>query len=172
MRTLNDISELGDVLEPYDPNYISKKPYEIPDLSSYEKRFIHKVSIIEKKLIRNRIRFEWLHHKGCFRLSKYFNSDYPTYRYIYINMDENDYSFGTENEDLVYDGHASVVIAAAIDWLQNGKPYVKVTPGWHILPLGYHPGFSPVICKTKREASEKLRSLKKSVDFELRIVKR
>lgn len=120
MKRLDNFQELGDVLEPFDPNYISDKMYAIPELSSYEKRFLHKVSIIEKKLRRNKISFEWMENWECFRVRKYIlDSEYPTYRYIRVNMEESDYSFGTEKEDLVYDGRASVVIDAVITWLNS-----------------------------------------------------
>lgn len=120
MAKLDNLQDLGDVLEPFDPNYLSNKPYEVPDISSYEKRFLHKVSIIEKKLRRNRIDFEWLANWECFRVRKYIGgSEYPTYRYVRVNMDENDYSFGTEQEDLVFDGKASVVIEAVVKWVNK-----------------------------------------------------
>lgn len=114
------MKKLGNVLEPFDPDYISNKPYEIPQISSYEKRFLRKVSIIENKLRRNRIPFEWLQNWGCFRVKKYIgDSEYPYYRYVRVNMEENDYSFGTEEEDLVFDGKASVVIDAVVTWVNS-----------------------------------------------------
>ena len=120
MATVNDFQRLGEVLEPFSPDYINGKPYRIPDLSPYEKRFIHKVSILEKKMRRKGIRFEWLAGWGCFRVHKYvLDSEYPTYRYVRVNMDENDYSFGTEKEDLVYDGRASVVVDAVARWINS-----------------------------------------------------
>lgn len=120
MTKLDNFQELGDVLEPFDPNYISNKPYEIPQISVYEKRFLHKVSIIEKKLRRNRVSFEWLDNWECFRVHKYIGgSEYPTYRYVRVNMEENDYSFGTEKEDLIFDGRASVVIDAVVTWVNS-----------------------------------------------------
>ena len=120
MKTLDDFKKLGDVIEPYDPSYLSDKPYEVPDLSSYEKRFIHKVSILEKKLRRKGVRSEWVERWKCFRVKKYvLDSQYPTYRYVRVNMDENDYSFGTEEEDLVFDGKASVIVDATVRWLNS-----------------------------------------------------
>lgn len=120
MKKLNNLKELGDVLEPFDPNYLSDKPYEIPQISAYERRFLRKVSIIEKKLVRNRVSFEWVDRWKCFRVRKYaLGSEYPTYRYVRVNMEENDYSFGTEDEDLVFDGHASVVIDAVVEWVNS-----------------------------------------------------
>lgn len=120
MAKLDNLQDLGDVLEPFDPEYLSNKPYEIPQISAYEKRFLHKVSIIEKKLRRHCIDFEWLAYKECFRIPKYIgDSEYPTYRYVYVNMEENDYSFGTEKEDLVFDSRASVVIDAVVKWVNK-----------------------------------------------------
>lgn len=125
MTKLDSLQKLDEVLEPFDPAYLSDKGYEIPDISSYEKRFLHKVSIIEKKLRRNKVRFDWIPRKGCFRVGKrILGSDYPTYRYVYVNMDTNDYSFGTETEDLVFDGKASVVVDSVLKWI-NGDYSVK-----------------------------------------------
>lgn len=120
MTKLDDLRKLGEVIEPYDPDYLNDKPYEVPDLSSYEKRFLHKISILENKLKRKGVRFEWVERWECFRIKKYvLGSDYPTYRYIRVNMDENDYSFGTEELDLVFDGKASVIVDAAVRWLNS-----------------------------------------------------
>ena len=46
-------------------------------------------------------------------------SEYPTYRYVGVNMDENDYFFGTEKEDLVFDGKVSVVVDAVAKWINS-----------------------------------------------------
>lgn len=113
-------SKNQDVVEPFDPAYVSDKGYEIPDISSYEKRFLHKVSIMEKKLRKACISFEWNERYECFQVKKYVNgSEYPTYRYVGVNMDENDYFFGTEKEDLVFDGKVSVVVAAVSKWINS-----------------------------------------------------
>lgn len=130
MTKLDNFQDLGDVLEPFDPNYISSKQYEIPQISSYEKKFFHKISILEKKLRRAEVRYEWDEREECFRVWKYINdSEYPTYRYVRVNMDENDYSFGTEKEDLVFDGKSSVVVEAVVKWLGSGlrKKGMKAT---------------------------------------------
>ena len=106
------------LVEPYNPEYLSNLPYEIPQLSASERRWLRKVSIVEKKLIKERIRFEWLADWECFRVRRYVNgSEYPQYRYIRINMDENDYSFGTEKEDFVWDGKISVVMVEVKKWV-------------------------------------------------------
>lgn len=113
-------SKNQDVVEPFDPAYVSDKEYEIPDISAYEKRFLHKVSIMEKKLRKACISFEWNERYECFQVKKYVNgSEYPTYRYVGVNMDENDYFFGTEKEDLVFDGKVSVVVAAVSKWINS-----------------------------------------------------
>ena len=106
------------LVEPYNPEYLSNIPYEVPQLSAYEKRWLRKVSIVENKLVKERIRFEWLADWECFRVRRYVNgSEYPQYRYIRINMDENDYSFGTEKEDMVWDGKISVVMVEVKKWV-------------------------------------------------------
>ena len=111
----------NDVTEPFDPAYLTDKPYESPQISAREKRFFHKVSILGNKLRRAHIKYEWLDNWQCYRVHKYIGgSEYPTYRYVSVNLDENDYSFGTEKEDLVYDGKASVVVEAVAAWV-NGE---------------------------------------------------
>lgn len=106
------------LVEPYNPEYLSNAPYEVPQLSASERRWLRKVSIVEKKLIKERIRFEWLADWECFRVRRYVNgSEYPQYRYIRINMEENDYSFGTEKEDMVWDGKISVVMVEVKKWV-------------------------------------------------------
>ena len=112
--------------EPFDPAYLTDKPYEAPEISSYEKRFLRKVSIIENKLRRAKVRYEWLEDYEMFRVAKYRNgSEYPSYMYIAIYMDDNTYAFGGWTEDAVVDGRASVVVKAAIEWMSNNKPSMK-----------------------------------------------
>lgn len=120
MTKLDSLQRLNEVMEPFDPTYISDKGYQIPELSSYEKRFLHKVSILEKKLRRAKVKYEWLPSWECFRVKKFvLNSEYPTYRYVWVDMEENDYAFGTEDEALVYDGHSSVVVDAVARWINS-----------------------------------------------------
>ena len=104
-------------MEPYDPSYLdgdTENPYK---LSAWEKKFLRKVSILQKKIRKEG--YEWLDNWQCFRVEKYINSDYPTYRYVRVNMDENDYSFGTEKEDLFYDGKVSEVVAEVKHWVNS-----------------------------------------------------
>lgn len=114
-----DTEDEDEVVEPYNPSYLDEdrsNPYEIP---AWEKKFFRKVSILENKMRRAGIKYEWLENWSCFRIERYINSDYPTYRYMRANMDTNDYSFGTEKEDLVFDGKVSVVVEAAVKWLNS-----------------------------------------------------
>lgn len=168
MTKLDNFQELDDVLEPFDPNYISKKSYEIPQISAHERRFLHKVSIIEKKLQRNRIPFEWLENWECFRVHKFIGgSEYPTYRYVRVNMEENDYSFGTEKEDLVFDGRASVVIDAVVTWV-NSKAVKKEK--FFVQPKKYHRGFCPTVCNNLKEAEEQKSYWERNTNFEWVII--
>lgn len=168
MTKLDNFQELDDVLEPFDPNYISKKSYEIPQISAHERRFLHKVSIIEKKLQRNRIPFEWLENWECFRVHKFIGgSEYPTYRYVRVNMEENDYSFGTEKEDLVFDGRASVVIDAVVTWV-NSKAVKKEK--FFVQPKKYHRGFCPTVCNSLKEAEEQKSYWERNTNFEWVII--
>lgn len=119
-KVLYNFQDLGKVVEPFDANYLTNKPYEVPQLSAYEKRFIHKVSVLEKTLKRNKVFFDWVSEWQCFRVHKFvLGSEYPSYRYVWVDADENEYLFGTENEALVYDGKASVVVNAVVKWLNS-----------------------------------------------------
>ena len=143
MTQFNDFEQLGSVIdefhndsvcEPFDPAYLSDKPYEIPDLSAYEKKFYHKVSIVINKLRRNNIQFEWMEDAEVFRVKKFRytsinngkpkRSEYPTYMYIAI-YDNKEYAFGGEEEDLIVSTHISEVISEVIEWLNNNEPAVK-----------------------------------------------
>lgn len=125
MTRLDDLRKLNEVIEPYNPDYLSDKPYEIPQISSYEKRYLHKLSILENKLRRNKIKYEWLERDECFRIRKYkLGSEYPSYMYLSVYMDCNKYAFGGETEDVCVDGHASRVVEAALKWL-NAQYSVK-----------------------------------------------
>lgn len=117
---LESLEQIGDILEPFDPEYLTNKEYVAPELSAYEKKFLHKVGIMESKLKKEKIRFEWLPDIEEFRIKKFRKySEYPVYMYLRVNVDENEYAFGDENMDLVYDSHISVVIDAAKKWLNN-----------------------------------------------------
>lgn len=154
MTNFNDLEQLGSVIDkfsndsvcdPFDPAYLSDKPYEIPDISSYEKKFYHKMSIVINKLRRNHIRFEWLEDEEIFRVQKFrytevgsvrnkrtgelinpqrVYSEYPTYMYIAI-YDNKEYAFGGEEEDLIVSTRISEVIDEVIEWLNNNEPAVR-----------------------------------------------
>ncbi len=118
-------------LEPYDPAYVTDEPYEIPDISSYEKKFNRKVSIIENKLKKNHIAFEWLEQHEMFRVGKKRQgdngemSDYYTYQYIAVYMETNEYAFGGWEEDRCVSTRISEVIASVNEWLHNNEPGLK-----------------------------------------------
>lgn len=115
-----EVEKDEDIVEPYDPAYITNTPYQIPDISASEKRWLHKVGIVENKLKREHIHFEWLADWECFRVQRFRpGADCPQVRYIRINMEENEYAFGDENYDLVYDSRISPVIAAVKEWVNR-----------------------------------------------------
>lgn len=126
MKKMNSLADLKDcfeeavskkAVEPFNADYLSGKPYEY-ELPAWERRFVRKVSILENKLKRKGIRYGWDRRERCFTVWKYrFGSAYPTYRYVRVNVRENDYSFGTDTEDLVFDGRVSAVVDAAAKWL-------------------------------------------------------
>lgn len=133
-------------LEPYDPAYVTDAPYEIPDISGYEKRFNRKISIIENKLRKNHIRYEWLEAHEMFRVWKFryeekpgkvrkkdgtplntykVYSEYPTYQYIAVYMETNEYAFGGWEEDQCVSTRISDVINSVMEWLDNNEPGLK-----------------------------------------------
>lgn len=120
-----------EVEEPFDPAYLTDEPYEIPDISSYEKKFYRKVSIIENKLKKNHIAFEWLEQHEMFRVGKKRQgdngemSDYYTYQYIAVYMETNEYAFGGWEEDRCVSTRISDVIASVNEWLRNNEPGLK-----------------------------------------------
>lgn len=154
MTTIKDLEQLGSVIdkfhndsvcEPFDPAYLSNKPYEIPDLSAYEKKFYHKMSIVINKLRRNHIQFEWLEDEEMFRVKKFryeevgsvrnkrtgklinpqrVYSEYPTYMYLAI-YDNKEYAFGGYETDVIVSTRISEVIEKVIEWLNNNEPAVK-----------------------------------------------
>ena len=143
MTTIKDLEQLGSVIdeftndsvcEPFDPAYLSNKPYEIPDLSAYEKKFYHKMSIVINKLRRNHIKFEWLEDEEMFRVKKFrYNSvsngkpkrsEYPTYMYIAI-YNNTEYAFGGYETDVIVSTRISEVIEKVIEWLNNNEPAVR-----------------------------------------------
>lgn len=114
MRTTKDLKEVGSLLEPFDPSYITGGT-PIEELSSYEKRFCHKVSILYNKMRRLGVSGHW--NGSEFEVERYvLDSEYPMIRYLSVNMETNDYSFGTENEDLVYSTRVSEVVEVAKKW--------------------------------------------------------
>ncbi len=113
MKT-NSLQKLGSLLEPFDPAYITGGT-PIADLSASEKRFCHKVSILYNKMRKLGVKGHW--NGDSFEVERYLpNSEYPVIRYLTVNMDENDYSFGTEKEDLVYSTRVTEVVEAAKKW--------------------------------------------------------
>ena len=119
-----------DTEDPFDPEYL-KGGYEIPDISSYEKRFCRKVSIVENKLKKNHIKYEWLERHEMFRVSKKRQdssgqvSGLPTYQYIAIYMETNEYAFGGWEEDRCVSTKISEVIESVKEWLLNNEPGLK-----------------------------------------------
>lgn len=154
MAQFNDFEQLGlvadkfyrnSVCEPFDPAYLTDKPYEIPDLSRYEKAFYRKMNIVINKLRRNHIPFEWLEDEEMFRVKKFryeevgsvrnkrtgklinpqrVYSEYPTYMYIAI-YDNTEYAFGGYETDVIVSTRISEVIEEVIEWLNNNEPAVR-----------------------------------------------
>ena len=141
--------EERDVIEPYNPEYLLKDGYAIPELSSSEKRWLRKVGTLEAKLKRAHIPFTWDADYECFVLCKYITKPsenskrkknvlgtynilgrnetlekYGTYPYVmYANITEDgEYAFGGETEDICVSGRVSEVVAEIIEWMSNNKP--------------------------------------------------
>lgn len=108
-----------DMLEPFDVAYLNNEPSKVPDISSYEKRLYRKISILEKKLRRAHVSFEFDVNQMEFVVSRIAPSGYPINRRVYIDMAENEYVFGDENFDYIYDGKVSVVVEAVKKWCNS-----------------------------------------------------
>ena len=121
MKSTKNLQEIGSLLEPFDPSYITGGT-PIEDLSSREKRFCHKIAILYNKMRRLGVNGYW--NGNEFEIERYMpDSNYPVIRYLVVNMDTNDYSFSTEKEDLVFSTRVTEVVEAAKKWC-NSK-YVK-----------------------------------------------
>lgn len=115
--------EERDILEPYNPDYLLKDGYAVPELSSYEKRFCRKIGTLYAKLRKAKIRATWLHDYKMFEVRKTNSvTGYDWVMYIAVDMDENTYNFGGETEDVCVSGRVSEVIAAVVEWMSNNKP--------------------------------------------------
>ena len=80
------VDEEPDVLEPYDMEYLKEK-------------------------------FEWYGRWQCFRIYRYVSdSEFPTYRYVGYDVDNKDFFYGTEDEDIEYGRDVKVVVEAAYKW--------------------------------------------------------
>ena len=119
--------EERDILEPYNPDYLLKEAYAIPELSSYEKRFCRKVGTLHAKLRRAKIYAHWDPHYEVFEVRKTNpKSGYDWVMYVSVDMDTNSYAFGGETEDICVSGRVSEVVAAVVEWMSNDeKPSCK-----------------------------------------------
>lgn len=164
MKKYSDVKDLlevfekfsdGSRLEPFDPEYLRDTPSGVPRLSSSEERLLTKLAILERALKKAHVRFDWSKSMECFRVCKYVgDSSYPTYRYVGVNMDEDDYFFGTEDEDLVFDKKSLVVVNAVVSW--ESSRLVRKPKQYLVQPLRQHKGFCPTVCNSMEEAKEQL----------------
>lgn len=125
MYTLGNIitDDEREAIEPYNPDYLLKDGYTIPELSGREKRFCRKVGTLYAKLRKEGICANWLCDYEMFEVRKTNpRTGYDWVMYVAVDMDENTYNFGGETEDICVDGHASVVVAAVKEWMSNNKP--------------------------------------------------
>lgn len=136
MNVLNDLQDLAaiakkfkpsdEILEPFDPEYLSNESYEAPEISSEEKRFFRKVSILQNKMRSAGIRGTWMPNEQMFKVQKTLPwATTPSVMFLAIYMDTNEYAFGGWEEDLAVSGNVSVVIAEAKKWLSNNKPALR-----------------------------------------------
>ena len=115
--------EERDLLEPYNPDYLLKDGYAVPELSSYEKRFCRKVGTLHSKLRKAHIKVVWLADYEVFEVRKPNpKTGYEWVMYVSVNMDDNTYAFGGETEDICESGRVSEVVAAVVEWMSNNKP--------------------------------------------------
>ena len=120
-KVMHNFEELRDVMEPYDPSYVSDKPYEIPQLSASEKAYMRKLSILHNKLRSARLRITSTEYEE-YRISKrrVFKgkpSEYLTYMYLWVENGE--YCFGTEDKVVFTSRRVSATVNKAIEWLNE-----------------------------------------------------
>lgn len=106
--------EEPDVLEPYDMEYLKAKSESGFKLSRTEEHFMVCVRKLEDELKRQKVKFEWYGRWQCFRIYKYVSdSEFPTYRYVGYDVDNKDFFYGTEDEDIEYGRDVKAVVEAA-----------------------------------------------------------
>ena len=120
-KVMHNFEELRDVMEPYDPSYVSDKPYEIPQLSASEKEYMRKLSILHNKLRSARLRITSTEYEE-YRISKrrVFKdkpSEYLTYMYLWV--EDGEYCFGTEDKVVFTSRRVSATVNKAIEWLNE-----------------------------------------------------
>lgn len=109
--------EEPDALEPYDMEYLKAKSGSGFKLSRTEERFMARVRKLEDELKRQKVKFEWYGGWRCFRIYKYVSdSEFPTYRYVGYDVDDKDFFYGTEDEDIEYGRDVKAVVEAAYKW--------------------------------------------------------
>lgn len=106
-----------DVLEPYDMEYLKDKSESGFKLSRTEEHFMMCVRKLEDELKRQKVKFGWYGRWQCFRIYRYVSgSEFPTYRYVGYDVDNKDFFYGTEDEDIEYGRDVKVVVEAAYKW--------------------------------------------------------
>lgn len=109
--------EEPDVLEPYDMEYLKAESESGFKLSRTEEHFMARVRKLEDELKRRKVRFEWYGRWRCFRIYRYVSdSEFPAYRYVGYDVDNKDFFYGTEDEDIEYGRDVKVVVEAAYEW--------------------------------------------------------
>ena len=111
------VDEEPDVLEPYDMEYLKDKSESGFKLSRTEEHFMACVRKLEDELKRQKVKFEWYGRWQCFRIYRYVSdSEFPTYHYVGYDVDNKDFFYGTEDEDIEYGRDVKAVVEAARKW--------------------------------------------------------
>lgn len=124
---LSEHPEFDKVLEPIDPGYINGYKFKVPSLGN--EAWIRKVSILQNKLRRHHIRYEWEADSEMFRVWKYrtrngVEDEYPTVMWVGV-YDTGEYCFGGEEEDMIVSRRVSDVVNVVEEWLNNNKPGMR-----------------------------------------------
>lgn len=106
-----------ETVEPYDPAYLGDEEEEADILSSFEKRYYKRIKLLENKLRKAKIRFDWNSRFDCFIVKKFKNgSDYPVIKNIWVDTDDWTYCFGSDDAE-VYDSNLSLILDKVMSWL-------------------------------------------------------
>ena len=114
--------QLGDMLEPFDPKYLSNENEEEEIIEDSEKTFFRKLNLITGKLKRLKICPEFYARWSCYKIYKTIGGR-TLERFVWVDSDDWTYNFGTAEEALVSDTNVGVVVEEIAKWVGKRKSF-------------------------------------------------